>query len=145
MPEVATLCQRAENLFIGARVGVMDQFISCLGKADHALLLDCRSLDFKLVPIPEGVRLVVCNTMVKHEHASGGYNRRREECDQGVKILRQWYPDILALRDVSVEQLEQHKDQMPATIYKRCLHVVAENCRVQEGPQVSQSYRSVQY
>lgn len=133
LPEVAKLCQRAENLFIGARVGIMDQFVSCLGKAGHALLLDCRSLAFRLIPVPEPVRLVICNTMVKHEHASGAYNRRREECDQGVKILRRWYPDILALRDVSVEQLEQHKDQMPATIYKRCLHVVAENRRVQEG------------
>jgi galactokinase len=133
MPEVATLCQRAENLFIGARVGVMDQFISCLGKADHALLLDCRSLDYKLVPIPEGVRLVVCNTMVKHEHASGEYNRRREECEQGVKILSQWYPDIRALRDVSVEQLERHAKDLPATIYRRCAHVVTENQRVLEG------------
>jgi galactokinase len=133
LPEVAKLCQRAENLFIGARVGIMDQFVSCLGKAGHSLLLDCQSLEFRLIPVPESVRLVICNTMVKHEHASGVYNRRREECDEGAKILKQWYPDIRALRDVSVEQLEQHKDQMPATIYKRCLHVVAENHRVQEG------------
>jgi galactokinase len=130
MPEVATLCQRAENVFIGARVGVMDQFISCLGKADHALLLDCRSLDYKLLPIPDGVRLVVCNTMVKHEHASGEYNRRREECEQGVKILSQWYPEIRALRDVSVEQLERHAKDLPPTIYRRCAHVVTENQRV---------------
>ena len=133
LPEVAKLCQRAENLFIGARVGIMDQFVSCLGKAGHSLLLDCRSLEFRLIPVPESVRLVICNTMVKHEHASGVYNRRREECDEGAKILKQWYPNIRALRDVSVEQLEQHKEQMPATIYKRCLHVVAENRRVQEG------------
>ena len=93
LPEVAKLCQRAENVFIGARVGIMDQFVSCLGKAGHALLLDCRSLEFKLIPIPENVRLVICNTMVKHDHASGAYNRRREECDEGVKILTQWYPE----------------------------------------------------
>jgi galactokinase len=135
LPEVAKLCQRTENVFIGARVGIMDQFISCLGKAGHALLLDCRSLEFKLIPVPEGVRLVICNTMVKHEHASGAYNRRREECDEGVKILTRWYPGIRALRDVSVEQLERHVAEMPATIYKRCLHVVAENRRVQEGAQ----------
>ena len=92
LPEVAKLCQRAENVFIGARVGIMDQFVSCLGRAGHALLLDCRSLEFKLIPIPENVRLVICNTMVKHEHASGAYNRRREECDEGVKILSEWYP-----------------------------------------------------
>ena len=135
MPEVAKLCQRAENVFIGARVGIMDQFISCLGKAGHALLLDCRSLEYKLIPIPENVRLVICNTMLKHDHANGAYNRRREECDEGVKILSQWYPKIRALRDVSVEQLEQHKADIPETIYKRCLHVVSENQRVLEGAQ----------
>ena len=109
LPEVAKLCQRTENVFIGARVGIMDQFISCLGKAGHALLLDCRSLEFKLIPVPESVRLVICNTMVKHDHASGAYNLRREECDEGVKILTRWYPEIRALRDVSVGQLGQHK------------------------------------
>src|SRR6266576_2338849 len=131
MPQVAKLCQRAENTFVGARVGIMDQFVSCLGKAGHALLLDCRSLEFKLIPVPESVRLVICNTMVKHEHASGAYNRRREECDEGVKILARWYPKIRALRDVSVEQLERHVAEMPATIFKRCKHVVTENRRVQ--------------
>jgi galactokinase len=135
LPEVAKLCQKTENVFIGARVGIMDQFISCLGKAGHALLLDCRSLEFNLIPIPEGVRLVICNTMVKHEHASGAYNRRREECDEGVKLLSRWYPEIHALRDVSVEQLERHAAEMPATIFKRCKHVVTENRRVQEGAQ----------
>jgi galactokinase len=135
LPEVAKLCQKAENVFIGARVGIMDQFVSCLGKAGHALLLDCRTLEFKLVPIPESVRLVICNTMVKHEHANGAYNRRREECDEGVKALTRWYPGIRALRDVSLEQLEQHVAEITATIYKRCLHVVSENQRVLEGAQ----------
>ena len=130
LPEVAKLCQRAENVFIGARVGIMDQFISCLGKAGHALLLDCRSLEFKLVPIPSGVRLVICNTMVKHQHAGGEYNRRREECEQGVKILSKSYPAIRALRDVSFAQLQAHAGEMPPVVYKRCLHVVQENQRV---------------
>ena len=135
LPEVAKLCQKAENVFIGARVGIMDQFISCLGKAGHALLLDCRSLEFKLIPIPESVRLVICNTMVKHDHANGAYNRRREECDEGVKTLTKWYPNIRALRDISIEQLEQHVAEISATIYKRCLHVVSENQRVLAGAQ----------
>jgi galactokinase len=133
LPEVAKLCQRAENLFVGARVGIMDQFVSCLGKAGHALLLDCRSLEFKLLPISDDLRLVICNTMVKHEHASGTYNRRRGECDEGVRILTQWYPNIRALRDISIEQLEQHVAVIPQTIYKRCLHVVSENQRVLAG------------
>jgi galactokinase len=135
LPEVAKLCQRAENVFIGARVGIMDQFVSCLGKAGHALLLDCRSLEFQLIPIPESVRLVICNTMVKHEHASGAYNRRREECDEGMKILTQWYPEARALRDISLPQLEAHTAEFPATIFRRCLHVVAENQRVLEAAQ----------
>ena len=135
LPDVARLCQRAENQFIGARVGIMDQFVSCLGRAGHALLLDCRSLDYKLIPIPEGIRLVICNTMVKHDHASGAYNRRREECDKGVKILTRWYPNTRALRDISLEQLEQHAAEIPTTVYKRCLHVVSENRRVLEGGQ----------
>jgi galactokinase len=133
LPEVARLCQRTENEFIGARVGIMDQFVSCLGRAGHALLLDCRSLEFKMIPIPENIRLVICNTMVKHEHSSGAYNRRREECDEGVKILRQWYPKATALRDISLEQLQQHKAAIPETVYRRCLHVVSENQRVLEG------------
>jgi galactokinase len=133
LPQVAKLCQKAENVFIGARVGIMDQFVSCLGKAGHALLLDCRSLEFQFIPIPDDLRLVICNTMVKHEHASGAYNLRREECDQGVRILAHWYPGIHALRDISIEQLEQHVGDIPETIYKRCLHVVSENQRVLAG------------
>jgi galactokinase len=133
MPQVAQMCQRAENTFVGAQVGIMDQFISCLGKAGHALRLDCRSLEFEQVPIPADVRLVICNTMVKHEHAGGEYNRRREECDEGVRILTKWYPGIRALRDVSPARLEAHAADLPATIYQRCSHVVHENQRVLDG------------
>jgi len=131
--EVARLCQRSENTFIGARVGIMDQFVSCLGRVGHALLLDCRSLEFELVPIPDRVRMVICNTMVKHQHASGEYNQRRKECEEGVGILTEWYPGIRALRDVSLDQLIQHSKDVPETIYKRCRHVVEENQRVREA------------
>jgi galactokinase len=133
LPEVAKLCQRTENAFIGARVGIMDQFVSCLGRAGHALLLDCRSLEFEFIPIPDRVRLVVCNTMVKHQHASGEYNRRREECEEGVRIMAKWYPNIRALRDLSFDQLIKHSKDLPETIYKRCRHVVEENKRVRDG------------
>ena len=78
--ELAQLCQKAENEFVGARVGIMDQFVSCFGQAGHALLLDCRSLDYELHGLPAGIQLVICNTEVKHEIASGEYNRRRAEC-----------------------------------------------------------------
>src|SRR5207248_8545871 len=130
LPEIAKLCQRAENEFVGARVGIMDQFVSCLGKAGHALLLDCRSLHFELVPIPEQVKLVICNTMVKHELSGGEYNRRREECEEGVRILSKSIPGIKALRDVTPQQLASAANAMPEVIYKRCLHVVEEIQRV---------------
>jgi galactokinase len=131
--EVASLCQRSENDFIGAHVGIMDQFVSCMGKAGQALLLDCRSLAFELIPIPDTVRMVVCNTMVKHQHASGEYNRRRKECEEGVRILTKWDPRIRALRDVSVDQLVERSKDFSEKIYKRCRHVVEENERVREG------------
>ena len=129
LPEVAKLCQQAENNFVGARVGIMDQFVSCMGRVGHALLLDCRSLEFQLVPIPAGIRLVVCNTMVKHDLATGAYNTRREECEEGVRYFTKWNPAIRSLRDVSVELLDQHLLDLPVTIAKRCSHVVRENQR----------------
>src|ERR1700739_1868597 len=98
--QLAQLCQRAENEFVGARVGIMDPFVSCCGHAGHALMLDCRSLDYELLPIPESVSLVICNTMVKHTLASSEYNTRRQECEKGVQLLRAALPEVRALRDV---------------------------------------------
>ena len=129
LPEIAKLCRLAENSFVGARVGIMDQFVSCMGKAGHAILLDCRSLEFKFVPIPANLRLVVCNTTVKHELATGTYNTRRAECEEGVRYFRKHDPGIRALRDVSPALLEQHARDLPATIWMRCCHVVGENQR----------------
>jgi len=129
LPEVAKLCQRAENTFVGAKVGIMDQFVSCMGKAGHALLLDCRSLEFQLVPIPASLRLVVCNTMVKHDLATGAYNTRRAECEEGARLFATWDPAVRALRDVSLELLDQYLDDLPPLVGKRCSHVVRENQR----------------
>jgi galactokinase len=130
LPEIAKICQRAENEFVGAKVGIMDQFVSCLGKEGHALLLDCRSLEFQLVPLSDQVKLVICNTKVKHEHSAGEYNRRREECEEGVRIIATAFPNVRALRDVSLDQLASCRNAMPLLIYKRCLHVVEEDRRV---------------
>ncbi len=129
LSEVAKLCRKAENEFVGARVGIMDQFIACQGKKGHALLLDCRSLEFKFAPIPPGLQLVVCNTKVKHDLATGAYNKRREECEEGVRYFAKWDPAIRALRDVSIELLDKHFKALPATIAKRCTHVIRENQR----------------
>ena len=131
--ELALLCQRAENQFVGMRCGIMDQFISCNGRRDHALMLDCRSLDYKWLPLSPAARMVICNTMVKHEHASGEYNLRRSACEQGAEILRQYLPQVGSLRDVSPETLERHRDKLPEMIYRRCRHVVTENERVKHA------------
>jgi galactokinase len=130
LKEIAKLCQRAENEFVGAHVGIMDQFVSCHGREGNAVMLDCRSLDYELVPIPKSIEFVICNTMVKHELSGGEYNLRRQQCEEGVRILKDKYSEIRALRDVSIEQLKAEISSMPEIIYKRCLHVVAENDRV---------------
>ena len=128
--ELALLCQRAENEFVGARVGIMDQFVSLFGEAQKALLLDCRSLEYRLLPLPDNVRLIICNTMVKHELASSAYNERRAQCEEGVKHLARFLPNVKALRDVTVGELEQFGWVLSDVVYRRCRHVVTENARV---------------
>jgi len=129
LPKVALLCQRAENDYVGAPCGIMDQFVSCCGAADHALLLDCRSLDYRLAPIPKHLSLVICNTMVKHSHAGGEYGSRRAEVEEGTAILKRHRPEIRLLRDATVEDLERWGHEMPPNVLKRCRHVITENTR----------------
>src|SRR5882672_8269435 len=128
--QLALACQRAENEFVGTRCGIMDQFISAHGVAGHALMLDCRNLDATSLPIPADLRLLICNTGVKHQHAAGEYNARRQQCEQGVRLLASAVPGIQSLRDVSVPELEKHQGVLTEVIYKRCRHVVTENERV---------------
>jgi galactokinase len=128
--EMARLCQRAENEFVGARCGIMDQFVSVHGKKDHALLLDCRSLEYRDVPLPEDVRLVICNTMVRHSLSGGEYNQRRKECETGAHFFEDKKPGVKALRDVSVEDFRKWEAEMPEVIRKRCRHVISEDARV---------------
>jgi galactokinase len=133
--QLARLCRKAENEFVGARVGIMDQFVSLHGQKDHALLLDCRSLTFESLAIPDSVKLVICNTMVKHELAFGEYNRRRADCEEAVRRLATVLPGIRALRDVNLVQLEQHRALLSDVIYKRALHIVSEDERVLDSAQ----------
>ena len=128
--ELAQLCQKAENEFVGARVGIMDQFVSLHGRENHALMLDCRSLHFESLLVPDSVKLVISNTMVKHELASSEYNRRRADCEEAVRRLATVLPGIRALRDVTLKQLEEHRGLLSEVIYKRALHVISENARV---------------
>jgi galactokinase len=129
LPRVAQLCQRAENGYVGASTGIMDQFIACCGAADHALLLDCRSLGFRLVPVPAELSLVISNTMVKHSHAGGEYNTRRAEVEEGTEILRRHRPEIRKLRDAAMNDLAKWGSEMPAGVLKRTRHVITENAR----------------
>ena len=129
LTRLALACQKAENEFVGMRCGIMDQFIACHGAEGHALLIDCRSLDHRLVPVDPSVRLVISNTMVHHKHAAGEYNLRRHDCEEGVRRLSAALPGIKALRDVTLEELERHKDLLTPVIYRRCRHVVSENER----------------
>lgn len=131
--ELAKICRRAENDFVGARVGIMDQFVSCFGHAQHALMLDCRSLEYRLLPLPQDVSLVICNTMVRHELATGEYNARRKECEEAVSLLHRSLPNIRALRDVRPDDLHRHAKELPASIFKRAHHVVTENARVEQA------------
>ncbi len=131
--ELAKLGQRAENQFVGMNCGIMDQFISVHGEKDHALFLDCRTLDYQHVPLPSAqIRVVICNTMVKHELGSSEYNKRRAECEQGVRIMSADFPAIKALRDVSFQQFQKVESKLPETIRKRCRHVISEDERTLE-------------
>ena len=130
---IASICQRAEHEYAGTKCGIMDQFIACFGQANHALLLDCRSLQFEALNIATSARIVICNTMVKHELAAGEYNRRRADCEEGVRILRRFLPGIRALRDVTLTQLSEYSSELPPVVHRRCRHVISENVRVLEA------------
>lgn len=131
--ELAKLCQKAENEFVGMRCGIMDQFISCNGQHDHALMIDCRSLEKRPVPIDPRARIVVANSMVHHELASGEYNKRRASCEEAVRLLSPVLGPIKALRDVTPADLEANKGLLSDVTYRRARHIVTENERVLEA------------
>lgn len=139
--KLARICQRAENEVVGARTGIMDQLASACCVAGRALLLDCRSLEFRTLPLPQGIRLVICNTMVKRELASSAYNTRRAECEEGVRILAQRYTGVGALRDATMEQLESCRDTMPDNVVRRCRHVITEDLRVLQAADALEHHR----
>ncbi len=130
---VATLCRRTENEFVGAKSGIMDQFIVAGGVAGRVMLLDCRSLEFELLPLPSEVRVVVCNSMVQHQHAGGEYGDRRDEVEAGQAILRLQRSGIELLRDATLADLEACKEKMSAASFRRCRHIISENVRVMEA------------
>jgi len=131
--EIARLCQRAENEFVGTRSGIMDQFASVLARSAHVILLDCRSLHWTYLPFPTQFRFVVCNTMVKHQLASSEYNQRREECEHAVSLLKAELAGVAALRDVTEDDLEAHRHLLSPLLYARAHHVISENKRTRKA------------
>jgi galactokinase len=128
-PILARLCQRAENEFVGANCGIMDQFISINAKEDHALLLDCRTLEYKLAPIPDHVALVIANTMVKHSVAGGDYKTRRAESEAACAVIASHRSGVTFLRDATLEDLDKWGNEMPPKSLMRARHVIGENLR----------------
>ena len=132
--ELAVIGQKTEHNFAGVQCGIMDQFASLHGRAGHAIKLDCRSLEYEYIPFnfPE-YKIVLVNTMVSHSLAGTEYNVRRQQCEEGVELLKKYYPNIKSLRDVSYEQLTRHWKVFNATVYDRCTYVVNENQRLLAG------------
>ena len=130
-PDAARLGQEIEHRFAGVRCGIMDPFAARMGRADHALFLDCRSLEHAHVPLdPERAVVVVIDSRKSRTLAGSKYNERRAECERGLAVFRSADPTITALRDVSAELLAAHEDELPDPVDRRCRHVVEENQRV---------------
>ncbi len=129
--EMAQIAQQAENEFVGVQCGIMDQFASLNGKEGYALKLDCRTLDYEYFPFDrDDIQIVLCDTQIRRELASSEYNVRREQCEQGVRTLQQWDPEIKNLRDVEWSFLLEHEKDLDPINFKRCKYVVEENKRV---------------
>lgn len=130
--ENALLCQRAENRYIGVNSGIMDQMAVAACIADHALLLDCRSLEMQQVPLRlQNHVFVITDSAAPRELASSAYNERRAQCEEGLAILQQYEPDARSLRDISPLQLSAHSHHLPEVVLKRVRHVVEEIARTQ--------------
>jgi galactokinase len=132
--ELVKMAQKAEHEFAGVRCGIMDQFINIFGKAGKVLKLDCRSLEYEYYPFEmKDVKIVLLDTHVKHSLASGEYNIRRAQCEEGVSILKKHSPSINSLRDVTLDLLNNHKKEFDAVVYRRCCYVILENERLLNG------------
>ena len=124
-PEMALICQKAENQWVGVSSGIMDQMISASGKENFALLIDCRNLDTKLVPLPQDTQVVILDTNTRRGLVDSAYNERREQCEAVARHF-----GVKALRDITLEQLEADKKHLDNLLYLRARHVVSENGRV---------------
>jgi len=124
--KLALLGQKAENHYVGVNTGIMDQFASACGVENKLLLLDCRSLEWKTIPLPENVSIVIADTTVRRKLTSGEYNKRRSACEEAVRLLKQDLLNIQSLRDVCLDDFNRFAEKLPAEIEKRARHVVEE-------------------
>jgi galactokinase len=128
--ELALAGQATEHDFVGVKCGLMDQLVCALGRAGHALLIDCRSLEITEVKIPDlGAKILVFDTHARHAHAASGYNRRREECQQALALLQKAGFELESLRDLTLERLDAAERALPDPLSRRVRHVVRENGR----------------
>jgi len=135
--EMARLCQQAENNFVGVACGIMDQYISCLGQKNYALLIDCRSNDYDLIPFNDhNYQIVICNSKVQRGLVNSEYNKRKEECKMAAEFFKhKLNREIRALRDITIDEYKKYQSQLPETIARRARHIISENDRVQIGVQ----------
>ena len=131
--EMARLCQRAENRYVGVNCGIMDQFASACGEADRLLLLDCRSLEYRTLPLPNDVAIVIADTSVRRSLTTSAYNDRRAACEEAVRFLQRGLPEIKSLRDVSPVEFDRFSAELPAEVEKRARHIVQEIERTQRA------------
>jgi galactokinase len=126
---IAQLCRRAETDFVGMPCGIMDPFVSLFGHAHAAIMLDCRSLEYRTVALPANVEIVAVNSMVKHDLGASAYRTRVDECEAAVACVRAFHPQVSSLRDATAEMLE--KSPMPRVVMRRARHIMSENQRVE--------------
>jgi galactokinase len=132
--EMIQIAQWAEHHFVGVKCSIMDPFTSMMGKENHVLQLDCKTLEYEYHPMQLGdYCLLICNTNAKPSFTPSEYNMRRDECAKGVVIIRKAYSQVHSLRDVKPEMLEAFRGKMPGNIFSRCRYVVEENARVLEA------------
>ena len=133
--EMAHLCRRAENNFVGVACGIMDQYVSCLGQKNYALFIDCRSNDYEPVPFKDpDYQVLICNSKIQRGLANSKYNIRREECKIATEFFKHKLKrEILALRDITIDEYIKYQGQLSEVIARRARHVISENYRVQAG------------
>ncbi len=131
--ELARLCQRAENQYVGVNCGIMDQAASACAEQDRVMHLDCRSLEYQTLPLPEDVVIIVADTGVRHSLVGSAYNDRRSACERAVELLKADLPGIRALRDVSPTDFDRLAAQLPPEVEKRARHVVEEIDRTRKA------------